>query len=62
MEQGVKVVIANRGNSGRFSTEDGEYYDLSADNLAPQKALILLMMGLTITDDSEELRRSFEEY
>lgn len=62
MEQGVKVAIANRGSNGRFTVEGGDYYDLSADNLAPQKALILMMMGLTVTDDSEDLRRIFLEY
>jgi L-asparaginase type II len=62
MDQGVKVAIANRGSNGRFTVEDGDYYDLSADNLAPQKALILMMMGLTVTDDSAELRRIFREY
>ncbi|WOI57960.1 asparaginase [Palleronia sp. LCG004] len=62
MEQGVKVAIANRGSNGRFTVEGGDYYDLSADNLAPQKALILMMMGLTVTDDSAELRRIFSEY
>lgn len=62
MEQGVKVAIANRGSNGRFPVEGGDYYDLSADNLAPQKALIQMMLGLTVTDDSAELRRIFREY
>lgn len=62
MEQGVKVAIANRGSNGSIAVADGNYYDLRADSLTPQKALILMILGLTVTDDSEELRRIFLEY
>ena len=33
-----------------------------ADNLQPQKARILLMLGLTITDDRDILQKLFLEY
>nr|WP_244606526.1 hypothetical protein [Arsenicitalea aurantiaca] len=57
---GVAVVIGNRGSSGRVPTDNGAF--IGADNLTPQKAQILLMMGLTVTDDVEELKRIFSEY
>jgi len=62
MESGVIVAIANRGSSGRFTTESGRYYNLSADNLTPWKAQSLLMMALTVTDDPAEIERIFNEY
>jgi L-asparaginase len=62
MESGVIVAIANRGSSGRFTTESGRYYNLSADNLTPWKAQLLLMMALTVTDDPAEIERIFNEY
>jgi len=42
-----------------FNTESGF---LSADNLNPQKARILLSLGLSITRDREEIARMFAEY
>lgn len=63
MEQGVAVVIANRGSAGAFeAAESGSYYGLQADSLAPQKALILLKMALTVTSETDELQRIFSEY
>jgi L-asparaginase len=59
-EGGVPVVIANRGSSGLIASQDEPY--LAADTLTPQKAMILLMMGLTQTTDREELVRIFAEY
>lgn len=35
---------------------------LTADNLTPHKARILLMLALTTTSDRGELRRIFAEY
>jgi L-asparaginase type II len=63
MENGVTVVIGNRGSAGGYEVADsGSYYDLQGDTLAPQKALILLKMALTMTDDPAELQRIFSEY
>jgi L-asparaginase len=35
---------------------------LVSDNLLPQKARILLMLGLTVTKDRHELQQMFYEY
>ena len=35
---------------------------ISAEDLAPIKARILLMLALTKTDDPAEIQRMFEEY
>jgi len=64
VESGVVVVVSTRGGSGRvfansFNVESGF---LSADNLNPQKARILLSLGLSITRDREEIARMFAEY
>jgi len=59
-EHGVAVVIGNRGNEGRIGNRASPY--ISADNLTPQKAHMLLMMGLTQTRDRDELIRIFAEY
>jgi L-asparaginase len=33
-----------------------------SDNLSPQKARVLLMLGLTITSDRQQLQQMFLEY
>ena len=35
---------------------------LTADNLTPQKARILLALALTVTNDSAEIERIFAAY
>jgi L-asparaginase len=60
----LRVVRASRTGSGRVSGRD-EYQQMgliSADNLNPQKARILLMLALTKTTDVNEIRRMFSEY
>jgi L-asparaginase len=59
-EDGIPVIIANRGSSGRISERSEPY--LSGDNLTPQKAHILLTVALTATDDFGEIARIFAEY
>jgi L-asparaginase len=58
------LVRSNRTGSGRVVARDE--YDamgmISADNLNPQKARILLMLALTKTRDLNEIRRMFAEY
>ena len=70
-EQGVPVVIASRTGSGRIAPHplDEDDPDVSAgrsalagEDLAPLKARILLMLGLTVTNDRAELARMFAEY
>lgn len=62
--RGAVVVRSNRTGSGRVPARD-EYDALGmipADNLNPQKARILLMLGLTKTSDLKEIGRMFDEY
>jgi L-asparaginase len=64
MRQGVVVVQSTRSGSGRAYPErwsrDGRF--LSADNLTPQKARLLLALALTVTDDPDEICRIFVTY
>ncbi|MCH9672632.1 MAG: asparaginase [Gammaproteobacteria bacterium] len=61
---GIAVVQSSRVGSGRVVTlETMQPTDsIPADNLTPQKARVLLMLGLHQTTDRSELRRFFEEY
>jgi L-asparaginase len=56
----VPVVITTRAGSGRISGSGGHL--VAGQDLAPIKARILLMLGLTTTKDPAELRRMFGEY
>ena len=63
-EQGIPVVIATQTGNGRVMrtrrfVEDGY---IAADNLAPKKARILLMLALTKTNDPDEIQRMMLEY
>ena len=63
-EKGIPVVIATQTGNGRVMrtrrfVEDGY---IAADNLAPKKARILLMLALTRTDDAGEIQRMMLEY
>ena len=63
-ERGIPVVIATHTGNGRVMrtrrfVEDGY---IAADNLAPKKARILLMLALTKTDDAGEIQRMMLEY
>jgi L-asparaginase len=62
--QGVAVVQSSRAGSGRVpqrkALEPRGF--VSADNLNPQKARVLLMVALSQTSDRNELRRIFAEY
>jgi L-asparaginase len=64
VKQGVTVVQSSRAGSGRVPARAGLFKRnfISADNLNPQKARILLMVALTKTDNIDELRRIFGEY
>ena len=61
---GVVVVLATRAGSGRAFTSkparDAGF--ISADNLTPQKARILLALALTRTSDPARLREIFATY
>jgi L-asparaginase len=63
-EAGVVVVQSTRVGSGRVVIGERMARDgfLSADNLTPQKARILLALALTVTRDPAEITRIFESY
>lgn len=41
---------------------DDDYGSVAADNLNPQKARVLLMLALTLTEDTEEIREMFRSF
>ena len=61
---GTVFVRSSRVGNGRV-IDRADYAELGiipADNLNPQKARILLMLGLATTNDARTLRRMFAEY
>jgi L-asparaginase len=62
--QGVLVVQSSRAGSGRVIEPRRlrEQGIVSADNLNPQKARVLTMLALTLTEDPLQIQRMFEEY
>jgi L-asparaginase len=63
-KRGIAVVQSTRGWSGRVAPRRKliEMGIVTADNLSPQKARILLMLALTHTKDRGEIQRYFDEY
>lgn len=63
---GVRVVRSSRIGAGfvvpNSEINDDEYQFITADNLNPQKARILLMLALTKTDDYKKIREYFSQY
>ena len=64
VKDGIPVVLATRSTTGRviMTPQKQELGLMVCDNLLPQKARILLMLGLTITKDRDELQRMFYEH
>lgn len=64
LKKGVVVVIGTRTGSGRIAPSAGRGAAgmVAAEDLAPLKARILLMLALTRTSDAEEIQRMFAEY
>ena len=64
--RGVHVVRASRVPAGSVvangALKDDELDFVAADTLNPQKARVLLMLALTLTDDRREIQRLFDEY
>lgn len=60
----IPVVLASRSTNGRvvMTPRKDEQGFIVSDNLQPQKARILLMLGLTATRDRGEIQRMFTEY
>ena len=61
---GVVVAQSTRAGSGRVvpGTRSREHGFISADNLAPQKARLLLALALSVTGDKERIAAMFEAY
>lgn len=66
IKNGIPVVRASRVHSGRVTlldeTDDEKLGTIVSDDLIPQKARILLMLGLTQTNDRKKLQQYFFEY
>ncbi|WP_028310947.1 type II asparaginase [Derxia gummosa] len=65
--RGVTVVRSSRVTGGGFVIRNAEQPDdkygwVAAHDLNPQKARILTMLGLTVTNDPAQLQRMFWEY
>lgn len=62
--QGVVFVQSDRKGAGRVATSERqmERAIVTADNLPPHKARVLLRMALTKTTDPKEIQRMFNEY
>lgn len=60
VEGGCPVVDCSRINAGLVSGEDGGM--IEGYNLPPQKAVVLLRLGLTVTSDVDELQEMFKTY
>jgi L-asparaginase len=62
--QGVAVVLSSRAGSGRVIPRIGDKDPgfIAADNLNPQKARVLTMLALAVTQDRREIQRMFGEY
>ena len=62
--QGIVVVQSTRAGSGRVfhGSRMREWGFLTADNLNPQKARLLLALAMTVTTDPADIARIFETY
>lgn len=63
-QEGIPVVLASRATAGRviMTPRKDEQGFITCDNLLPQKARILLMLALTVTDQRDEIQQMFREY
>lgn len=64
VKEGIPVVLASRSIAGRvvMTPRKNEQGFIVSDNLQPQKARILLMLGLTVTTARDEIQQMFAEY
>jgi L-asparaginase len=66
IRKGVAVVRSSRTNSGitdrNVELNDDELGSIASMELNPQKARVLLMLGLTRTKDTKQLQQIFNEY
>ena len=66
VKKGVIVARSSRVGSGSTTLEgevdDAKYGFIATTTLNPQKARVLLMLGLTKTSDKKALQKMFLEY
>jgi L-asparaginase len=65
VKAGIVVVQSSRSGSGRVIDDKVALREagfVAADSLTPQKARILLMMALTVSSETNEIRRMFDTY
>ncbi len=64
LDKGVVVVMSTRTGSGRIAPRRDRAAGrlIAAEDLAPLKARILLMLALTRTSDAAEIQRMFTQY
>ncbi|WP_414475488.1 asparaginase [Microvirga sp. M2] len=64
LDENVAIVLSTRAGSGRAMLDRRlqEMGMISADNLNPQKARILLALALTVSNERSELERIFATY
>ena len=65
LEHGVVVVRSSRTGGGRINASEENNLErgwVGGDNLNPQKARMLLMLALTVTDDPAEIQEIFNRY
>lgn len=62
--KGVVVIQSNRTGSGRVMERVSleKHGIIAADNLSPNKARVLAMLALSVTNDLKEIQRLFREY
>lgn len=65
-QKGTVIARSSRAGAGRVvrngEEKDDENGFIVADNLTPQKARLLLMLGLTVTSDTQQLKEMFYTY
>lgn len=63
-QEGIVIVRSSRVGNGRVMgiRAFNQYPAVTADNLSPQKARILLMLSLLIYDDVHGIQRAFDEH
>lgn len=63
-QKGLIIVLSSRVENGRVVKKRNydELNFITADNLSPQKARILLMLSLLISNKSNEIQKIFDEY
>ena len=64
VKEGIPVVLASRATAGRvvITPQKERQGFIVCDNLLPQKARILLMLGLTVTQDKAQLQKMYYEF